>query len=277
MIWVELVFNQQNFRFLRYPGGKQRHLSEFANSLLRRTHIRGLYIEPFVGGGAVFFHVNPRHAILSDINAELIELYLGIQSDPGKVWNIYSGFPASKQAYYEIRDIDTKNMDLHYRAARVLYINRTCFKGMWRHNIHGKFNVGYGGEARRWVITKADLVSVAKRLRSVTLRWSDFESVIDLSKAGDFIFLDPPYCPGERELLHAHYSYGKFDFSEQRRLAQVLTNASNRGVLWAMTNSAHHDILNLYANHTISCLEKGTGKKIGQLSHGTGEALIRNY
>jgi DNA adenine methylase len=263
-------------KFIRYPGGKQRLLQYLIPYLPQREEIKGYFIEPFVGSGAVFFAISPKKAILSDINPTLIDLYLGLQKHPLAVWNIFRRFPSTKEGYYQIRDFDIK-MDLTYRAARALYLNRTCFKGMWRENANGQFNVGYGGEDRRWVINKEALLMVSRFLKKAKLLISDFEEIIGNCIKDDFIFLDPPYKPGEKELKHNHYIYIKFTFNDHNRLAIALKKATDKGVLWAMTLSSHQDILELYKNTKIIPIKKGTGSKPGLLTSESGEVLVRNY
>ncbi|MEG8946952.1 DNA adenine methylase [Rosettibacter firmus] len=263
--------------FIRYPGGKQRVLNYIIPHLPPRELIKGRFIEPFVGSGAVFFALNPKRALLADINPELIDLYRGIRRYPLKVWEIYKSFPKTKKAYYEIRATKVDGMDLAFRAARTLYLNRTCFKGMWRHNSNGEFNVGYGGQDRRWVINKETLKEISSRLKRAILKCSDFEEIIEESTKEDFIFVDPPYRPAERELLHSHYVYGKFSYSDYQRLGKALKRASNRGVTWAMTISAHPDILALFDGFHIILIPRGTGKKPGILTNNSGEVIICNY
>jgi len=266
-----------NIRLLRYPGGKQRMLHYIMQYLPSRCGISGCFIEPFVGGAAVFWELNPKKAILADLNPELITLYRGLRRHPLKVWEIFSSFPSTKRAYYQIRNVKTQPPDLASQAARTLYLNRTCFKGMWRHNLDGQFNVGYGGQARRWVISKETLLEVSKRLRRALLRAADFEEIIEHSTRDDFLFLDPPYRPGERELLHNHYVHSKFTYTDHKRLAKTLKSTSGRGVQWAMTISSHPDILRQYRHNTIIPIPKSTGKKPGILTSNSGEVLILNY
>jgi DNA adenine methylase len=245
--------------------------------LPRKVSIRGRFVEPFLGGGAVFFLVGPERALLTDLNEELIILYRGIKLFPKKVWKIFRGFPPTKEAYYQIRDAEADRTDIAFMAARTLYLNRTCFKGMWRHNSNGRFNVGYGGQARRWVIGEDSLVEVSKRLCTADLICSDFQPIIDMCETDDFIFADPPYCPGERELIQSHYIYNKFSFVEHRRLADTLLKATKRGVRWALTISSHPDILRLYKGNRIIPFSKGAGKSPGILTKNPGEVLICNY
>jgi DNA adenine methylase len=245
--------------------------------LPRKASIRGRFVEPFLGGGAVFFLLKPERALLADLNEDLITLYRGIKLFPKKVWKIFNSFPLTKEAYYQIRDAETDKTDIAFMAARTLYLNRTCFKGMWRHNSNGQFNVGYGGQARRWVISEDSLVEVCNRLCAADLICSDFQPIIDMCVTGDFIFADPPYRPGERELLHAHYVYDKFSFEEHGRLAYALQKATRRGVQWALTISSHPDILQLYKGKRIIPFNKGTGKSPGILTETPGEVLLCNY
>jgi len=271
------MMTKEKIKFIRYPGGKQRILNCILPYLPSRELIKGKFVEPFVGSGAVFFSLEPKRALLSDLNEELIDLYRGVRHYPLKVWEIYKSFPKTRKAYYKIRAARVDKKDLAFKAARTLYLNRTCFKGMWRHNSNGDFNVGYGGQDRRLVICKETLIEVSNRLKGVSLKCCDFEKVIDTCMEEDFIFVDPPYKPGEREMLHDHYVYGKFRYSEYQRLAIALKRASNRGVKWAMIISSHPDILDLFSENHITPIPRGTGRKPGVLTNNPGEVLICNY
>jgi len=262
---------------IRYPGGKQRMVDCIMPYLPTKVSVKGKFVEPFLGGVAVFFLFEPERALLADINEELITLYRGIKLFPHKVWKIFSNFPPTREAYYRIRDTSFSKFDIAFMAARTLYLNRTCFKGMWRHNSNGQFNVGYGGQARRWVISEDSLVEVSNRLCAADLVCSDFQPIVDNCAEEDFIFADPPYCPGERELIQSHYVYNKFSFEEHRRLADTLLKATKRGVRWALTISSHLDILRLYKGNRIIPFSKGTGKSPGILTNNPGEVIICNY
>jgi len=265
-------------KFLRYPGGKSKLLYFLNQYLPSSGEIAGNYIEPFVGGGSVFLSVQPQSAILSDKNPELIELYKGIRNYPHKVWEIFKTFPEGKKAYYRIRDSEYKKNPLYFRAARTLYLNRTCFKGMWRHASNGKFNVGYGGEDRRWVITHQNIIELSKLLKKTKLNISDFELILDNVNDGDFIFLDPPYKPGEKELHESHYTISKFTFNDQIRLSKkIIEMCSRKNIRWIMTNSSHEDIINLYNNNRIVKIPRGTSDRIGVFTNESKEILILNY
>jgi len=265
-------------RFLRYPGGKSNMLAFLVKYLPSAEDIQGHYIEPFLGGGAIFLNIQPKKALLSDINPELIDLYKGIRLYPHKVWRIFESFPTGKDSYYEVRDREVNGSPLYYRAARTLYLNRTCFKGMWRHNSNGKFNVGYGGEGRRWAITHKNIIDLSLIFRKAEIRKTGFEETLSVVSPGDFIFLDPPYVPGEKSLNEAHYIHGSFTYDDQIKLSMILKHISKiSNVKWLMTNSSHADIKNLYAEFKIKRIPTGTSSTIGVQTKKSKEILISNY
>lgn len=266
--------------FIRYPGGKQRVANELISYLPSRSTITGRFVDPFLGGGSVFFLLSPNRSLLSDLNPDLVDLYRSIRWAPHKVWKVFKEFPSTKRGYYKVRATDPSTLDLIHRAARTLYLNRTCFKGMWRQNSMGKFNIGYGGQSRRWVIDEISLVEIASLLKNVEILSSDFEPIVEECTKDDFLFLDPPYKPGQRELTERHYGYDRFTFEEHRRLARSLRKATGRGVKWAITISSHPDLLQLYmkagGSETYK-LSKGTGTSPGLLVNNSGEVLMLNY
>lgn len=238
--------------------------------------IKGRFVEPFVGGGAVYFALSPKKADLGDLNVELIELYRGIALSPDRIWHLYRSFPNTEAGYKRIRRLNPKTLTLLQRAARSLFLNRTCFKGMWRHNLKGQFNIGYGGQDRRWSIARADLFEISRQLKNAKIECCDFEYMVDGSKKQDFVFLDPPYRPGAKEQIHAHYGAQQFRFADHIRLAESLRRADARCVPWAITISSHPAILNLYRSYQVRAIPHGTGSSIGKMSARGGEVLVSN-
>jgi len=262
--------------FLRYPGSKRRLLEFLSLFLPTSSNIEGCYFEPFIGGGAVFFFLQPKRAVLSDINPDLMDLYRGIRQWPSLVWKRYCVFGNGKSDYERVRSQEAVGL-LVDRAARVLFLNRTCFKGMWRHNQRGEFNVGYGGQERRWVIDEDSLVTVGRALRRAKLQCCDFEDALEECAAGDFIFADPPYRPGERGQINDHYVGKQFTFEDHRRLAAALQRAKKRGAQWALTTSAHSDIVALFRGNHITVIPRGTGPRPGITVANSGEVLVTSY
>jgi DNA adenine methylase len=236
--------------------------------------MQGRYIEPFVGGASVFFYTRPHRALLSDVNFDLIDLYLSLKKYPSLVWEEYLRLPKDKEGYYRVRALDSTQLRPWERAARLLFLNRTCFKGMWRQNKGGGFNVGYGGQSRRWGISEEELLEASTCLNVAELLCSDFESIVHRATSGDFIFADPPYKPGARELVNAHYTAQEFAFNDQQRLAEALKRASLRGVRWVMTNSAHPDILSFYRGFDIRPMAACTGRRPGIVESAAGTEVI---
>lgn len=263
-------------RFLRYPGGKQRLLRRLMQLLPRKHEIKGRLVEPFVGGGAVFYALDPGRALLTDLNAELIDLYRGIRCYPAEVWRHFSRFPSSKEGYYRVRALDHNRLGLAEKAARTLYLNRTCFKGMWRHNSSGQFNVGYGGQDRRWAICEESVREVSRRLRRASLRCCDFEEAIAECTPTDFLFLDPPYKPGERDIFNDHYAWSRFRYADHERLARALHRATKKGITWAMTTTSHPDVVKLYPGARVVPLAKGRHARSTILKTSTGEVVVFN-
>ena len=262
--------------FLRYPGSKRRMLDFLLGHLPDAAAIKGRFVEPFVGGGSVYFALSPKKADLGHINMELIELYRGIALSPDRIWRLHRSFPNTKAAYKKIRRLDSRELTLFQRSARSLFLNRTCFKGMWRHNLKGEFNIGYGGQDRRWSIRRADLFEISAQLKNARIKCCDFESMIDDCKRRDFVFLDPPYRPGAKEQIHAHYGAHQFRFVDHIRLAKSLQRADARCVPWAITISNHPAILKLYRSFKVRAIPRGTGSSIGRMSALGGEVLISN-
>jgi DNA adenine methylase len=263
-------------RLLRYPGGKGRFLRSLQPFLPLREEIKGRYVDPFVGGASIFFYIRPQRALLSDVNPDLIDLYVTLRDHPSETWNNYCQMPDGRGGYYYVRGLDPSALDPQSRAARLLYLNRTCFKGMWRHNKRGQFNIGYGGESRRWVVNELELLEVSRLLNSADIECADFEEIINKTHTSDFLFVDPPYRPGDKEMRNAHYVGQEFESSDQSRLAFALGRASDRGVPWVMTNSAHPEILGLYEGNSAAVMSIGTGSHPGLLSRSGREVVIFN-
>jgi len=251
-------------------------LNFLVQHLPQKDDIHGRYFEPFVGSGAVFFLLSPKKAVLSDVNPDLINLFKGIKKYPRDIWTNYCEFGNSKMDYEAIRR-SNQLQTIQEKAARVLYLNRTCFKGMWRTNKKGMFNVGYGGQDRRWVINEQNLLEVSGALKIAQIRCVDFEETILNAKSGDFIFVDPPYKPSSKEATNDHYVGRKFTFADQQRLAKMLRWATKNKILWALTNTSHPDVVKLYPGCCKLNFPTGTGHLPGLLVKRPGEVLISNY
>ena len=228
--------------FLKWPGGK-RWL--FDSGQFSIPKYRGRYIEPFLGGGAAFFQMLPKCAILSDVNWRLIELYRVIRDRRDEFEGLLRRHAAmhSKAYYYDIRA--QRLTDSVKRAAQFLYLNRTCWNGLYRENTKGQFNVPIG--TRHTVLFHTDDFGAwSKALQNSELVDQDFEEVLDVAEAGDFVFVDPPYTVRHNMNGFAKYNQKIFAWDDQLRLREALERASVRGVSFAMTNADHKNIRDLY-------------------------------
>lgn len=230
--------------FLKWAGGKRWFVNR-ENQRFPDEYNR--YIDPFLGGGAVFFHLEPQEAILSDINNELINTYIAVRDDIESVYrNLTIHARCHCEAYfYQIRDRNTRTSATS--AARMIYLNKSCFNGIYRVNKQGKFNVPYG--TRDEIIFDYEgLVNSSNTLQNAQILCQDFEATIDMAQEGDFIFCDPPYAVMDEENRFVGYNADVFTWQDQIRLANALLRAKERNVKIIMTNVEHQDVRELYEN-----------------------------
>jgi DNA adenine methylase len=230
--------------FLRWAGGKRWLVKRYSHLLPTKFD---RYVEPFLGSGAVFFYLQPYSAILSDLNPELIETYLAIKQDWKQVYKslIIHENKHCKEYYYKVRS--TYYNLLTARAARFIYLNRTCWNGLYRVNLKGIFNVPLGTK-QNVLLSTDDFETVASILQGVDIVESDFKKIIDNTNSGDFLFVDPPYTIQHENNGFVKYNERLFKWEDQIRLHDCLLKATQRGVKVILTNASHSSILKLYEN-----------------------------
>lgn len=247
--WISLTINDLNLfelkmiPFLKWPGGKRWLIGQFSKYF--SSQIKGRYIEPFLGSGAVFFHLTPQNALLSDTNDDLITAYQSIKMNWQDVRCILTKYHQlhDKAYYYEIRD--SKPQDIIEKAARFIYLNRTCFNGIYRVNKNGKFNVPIGTKSK--VILDSDNFEAwAKILKNTQLSCEDFEVAINKAQKEDFIFADPPYTIRHNHNGFIKYNEKLFSWDDQIRLRDALIRAKTRGAHILVTNANHECVKTLY-------------------------------
>lgn len=228
--------------FLKWAGGKRWLI---AGDLLPTPDVFERYVEPFVGSGAVFFHLRPKKALLADLNGELICLYKIIRDRPADLWSSMQSHQNRhcKDYYYKIRS--AVPVDELERASRFLYLNRTCWNGLYRVNLKGVFNVPIGTK-NTVVFATDDFESVSKLLSGAQILCSDFEAVIDECGQGDFVFIDPPYTVQHNYNNFLKYNEKIFNWDDQIRLRDAVVRAVERGAAIAVTNADHQTIRDLY-------------------------------
>jgi len=228
--------------FLKWAGGKRWFVQKHAD-LLPRSFNR--YIEPFLGGGSVFFHLKPTQSFLGDTNPDLIVAYRGIRENwKGVVRSLqFHDRNHSDDYYYSVRD--KRPTEVVPRASRMIYLNRTCFNGIYRVNLRGEFNVPRG--SRDSVIFDSDRFDeISDLLANADIRLTDFEALIDEARKDDFIFADPPYTAAHNLNGFVKYNETLFSWHDQERLAAALIRAQARGALIVATNANHSSVRQLY-------------------------------
>lgn len=230
--------------FLRWPGGKRWAASHICRIICR--HLRRTYYEPFLGGGAIFFSLCPRSAVLADINEELITTYEIVRDQPERLLQVLRAMPVSSDFYYSLRNTDPK--DPLKRAARLLYLNRTAFAGMYRLNGQGRFNVPYGGGQRTPAMLweKNLIFRASQTLQHARLRTSDFATTIGKAGRGDVVYCDPTYTVAHDRNAFVRYNERNFSWADQLRLAQCATRAAARGATVMISNAHHPSTRGLY-------------------------------
>ena len=278
-----IVYEKDNFRnelmmkpFLKWPGGKQWLVNKY---LFLFPSKYNKYFEPFLGGGAVFFALQPQGGILSDINEELINLYLSMRDHPAELAEllVYHNNNHSKSYYYSVRkDI---SFDPLIRAARTLYLNRTCFNGIYRVNLDGSFNVPIGSKSNCiYDIDKFNEYSSV--LKKCDILQGDFADSIRIASIDDFIFVDPPYISSTKDEGFIKYNDKLFSWDDQIRLYQELVLAKQRGVKIALTNKDNLELERLYqdSGFFVSHLFRESNIKAKKLSSTTvAELFITSY
>lgn len=230
--------------FLKWAGGKRWLADDLVSRIPPGYH---RYIEPFLGGGALFLALAPQQAILSDTNKSLVECYRAIRDDSERINKLLEKHQARhcKEYYYQVRDC--VNGDRFERAARFIYLNRTCWNGLYRVNLKGKFNVPIGTK-NKVVLETDDFQATAALLKSADIYVSDFQAPIDRAVHGDVVFADPPYTVKHNLNGFVKYNENLFSWSDQERLALALSGARDRGVTVITTNADHESVRDLYSD-----------------------------
>jgi DNA adenine methylase len=209
------------------------------------ARLRG-YHEPFLGGGALFFATRPRRAVLADDNGELIHCYQQVRDDVYGVLDALARHVYQKAHFQAVRALDPLRLAPAERAARLVYLNKTCFNGLWRVNRAGRFNVPIGRYKNPTFNNPSALISASHALRGAELVHAPFEQALQRSRPGDFVYLDPPYDPVSPTASFASYTAGGFSWEDQKRLAHSCILLNRRGVRFLLSNSATERVRELY-------------------------------
>ena len=242
---------------VKWAGGKTRLLPELLQRIPKDVRT---YAEPFAGGAALFFALAPgldsgvrkvRRAVLADQNEELIACYRAVKDDVDAVIAALGAYRYDKELFYETRDRDTSKMSDVERAARLLFLNRTCFNGLWRVNSSGRFNVPFGRYKNPRILDEARLRTASVALARTKLVLGDFAQATRALGADDFVYFDPPYAPVSKTAAFTTYARGGFDHDDQLRLVAEVRRLRERGALAMLSNADTPETRALYADFAV--------------------------
>lgn len=268
--------------FLQWVGGKREMIPQYKDYFPKKYN---QYFEPFLGGGAMFFELAPEKAFLNDNNQELFETYKGVRDFPEMVIDILNRLKErhSLELYMRIRELDREyDIFSEFRsyeiAARTIYLNQTCFNGVYRVNQKGQFNVPIGSSLNRVICNKDTILKASKVLKKSNITCSDFEGAIANVHKGDLVFLDPPYYPISKHSDFTRYTKEKFYQEDQVRLKETIIKLSEKGAYIMLANSDCDFIRNLYKDFNIHTVQSSRSLNCKSDKRGkVSEVLITNY
>ena len=269
---------------LKWIGGKRQLLSEITERL--PLHFER-YFEPFFGGGAVLFSVAPAHAVINDLNGELMNLYSVVRDSPTQLIELLKTYPNEEQFYYLMRDIDLDKTRFSAlspieKAARTVYLNRTCYNGVFRVNRAGHFNVPYAGLKTPNIVREEEILLMHDYFASndVVMRCGDFEKAVQDARPGDFVYFDPPYDPLPGQSSFVGYTEEHFPDSSLRRLVSLCDELTMRGVQVMISNSATQKVRDLFSSERYNIAVVKAKRSVNSKADQRGEIdefIITNY
>ena len=247
------MLNNSAKPILEWAGGKTQMLGDLLPKVPKSY---GRYIEPFFGGGAMFFALQPENAIIADSNPELINMYRQVAENVDEVISCLKKYENTSEMFYAVREQDWMCLPKAEAAARTIFLNRTCFNGLYRVNKQGKFNVPYGKYANPRICDEEGLKAASEALKKAEILCGDYLLVLDhYAQAGDFVFLDPPYLPISEYADFKRYTKEQFYEEDHIELAKMIMRLQERGCHVVLTNSNHPLVHELYAPFTIDVIQ----------------------
>lgn len=238
---------------LKWAGGKTQLLSEL---LPKVPDSYGQYIEPFFGGGALFFALQPKNAIIADSNPELINLYQQVAEQVDDVISYLKKYENTSEMFYSVRSLDWETLPKAEAAARTIYLNKTCFNGLYRVNKKGQFNASYGKYKNPKICDVEALCAASEALKKADIICSDYLFVLEhYAQSGDFVFLDPPYLPISKYSDFKRYTKEQFHKEDHIELAKMVMRLHEKGCHVLLTNSNHPLVHELYAPFNIDLVQ----------------------
>lgn len=267
---------------LKWVGGKRQLIETFSPLLPKRITS---YCEPFVGGGALLFHLQPNTAYVNDINKDLIGVYGVIKQNVDSLIEELKKHKNEADYFYSVRNWDRdkekyQSLSDVEKAARILYLNKTCYNGLYRVNNAGEFNSPYGYYRNPNIVNAPVLRAVSAYFNAADIHFSsiDYSEVLSSIKKGTFVYIDPPYDPVSETASFTGYAKGGFSKNEQIRLRQCCDELNRRGIKFMLSNSATPFIMEQYAGYNITVVQaKRAVNSVGSKRGGVDEVVVRNY
>ncbi len=284
---IKKIINEKAKPFVKWVGGKRQLLKQFRDLGFYPPEgfdaLKNTYFEPFVGGGAVFFDLLPKKAILSDLNNELVVTYNVIKNNVDELIGTLKKHKNNKDYFLKIRAKNIKDLSEVEIASRFIYLNRTCFNGLYRVNKQGGFNTPFGLNKNALICDEVNLKKVSASLQKVTINHGDYKNVLKKAKKGDFIYFDPPYYPINKTSSFTAYTADSFLDKEQIELRDVFYQLHNRGCFVMLSNSDTPFINKIYSelkDKKVKINKIEAGRSINSKGTGRGkitEVLVTNY
>ncbi|MGV9554547.1 DNA adenine methylase [Streptomyces sp. NPDC003522] len=259
--------------FLKWVGGKTRYADKLVS--LAPT-FDGRYFEPFMGSAALFFELGPSDASLSDANPDLVICFQQVAHDPEKIMSLLDKMPNNREFYNELRAKNVCEMSDADRAARVIYLNKTGFRGLWRVNKKGQFNVPYG-EYDRPYYNRKTLLAASEALKGVEVQHRDFSKALEEAQSGDWVYLDPPYVPLGGWADFKRYTPGQFGEEDQVRLAAAMSEAAERGVFVTMSNSETPLTREIFKDFHVTRMATRRDINLNSAKRGSWDLVFTSY
>ncbi|MCL1803532.1 MAG: DNA adenine methylase [Eubacteriaceae bacterium] len=268
--------------FVKWVGGKRQLIDDISPLLPKRI---SPYCEPFLGGGAILFFTQPSIAIVNDLNTDLIMVYETIRDDLEALINALEQHENSQEYFYSIRDLDRDKsayslMPKVAKASRLIYLNKTCYNGLFRVNSSGEFNTPFGYYKNPNIVNEPVLRAVSKYLNASKISFysEDFAETLKRLSKDYFVYLDPPYDPVSGTASFTGYNKGGFNRNEQIRLKECCDDLNEQGIKFLLSNSATKFVRELYSDYRISVIEAKRAINSNASKRGAiEEVLIRNY
>jgi DNA adenine methylase len=267
---------------LKWVGGKRQIIQQIMEQI---PDDYGRYFEPFLGGGSVFLSIRPKSAVINDYNDELMNLYKIIKINPNGLVRVLSSLKNEKTEFYRIRNLD-RDINFHksntdeFRAARTVFLNKTCFNGLYRVNANGEFNVPFGNYKNPKIFDSESIFRLSDYLNKYNIKIlnTDYFDSLKFIRKNDFVYIDPPYDPVSASSSFTSYTEKGFTKEDQIKLKKTCDILNSKGVKFLLSNSATDFILDLYKDYNVTLIDVRRNIAASNMSRKVvKEVLVRNY